>query len=124
MWNTILEHEELHNAKNDRLQIPQLDSLSEDGAKPKSVEGKLEFRNLCFSYPSRRGVQVLNNVSFSVAAGESVALVGQSGEWAASKISNTHQNSGSGKSTIFALLQRFYDLEPGCGEVECRLQPS
>lgn len=59
-------------------------------------EVSLEVRNLDFAY--RKDKQVLNNVSFSVAAGETVALVG---------------GSGSGKSTIANLLPRLYDSTDG-----------
>lgn len=63
-----------------------------------SIEGNLTFNNVCFSYPSRRDIQVLKNVSFSVDKGKQVAIVGP---------------SGSGKSTIASLIFRFYDPESG-----------
>jgi ABC-type multidrug transport system fused ATPase/permease subunit len=64
------------------------------------VKGRIEFRDVKFAYPERKG-QVLKGISFSVEPGQTVALVG---------------SSGSGKSTAFALLQRFYDLpEDGSG---------
>ena len=59
--------------------------------------GKLEFKNVCFSY-SANGEKVLNNISFCVNAGETVALVGR---------------SGSGKSTITNCLMRFYNHNSG-----------
>lgn len=58
--------------------------------------GKLEFDNVCFSYHPDR--QILKNVSFTVPAGSSVAIVGP---------------SGAGKSTIARLLFRFYDAKSG-----------
>nr|CDS33629.1 ATP binding cassette sub family B [Hymenolepis microstoma] len=60
--------------------------------------GKIEFKNVNFSYIPER--QVLKHVSFTVAPGKTVALVGQ---------------TGSGKSTIGRLLFRFY--EPTDGEI-------
>ncbi len=63
-----------------------------------NVEGSIEFNNVSFSYPSRKDFQVLENLNFSIAAGEKVALVGQ---------------SGSGKSTIINLMMRFYPLQHG-----------
>lgn len=63
-----------------------------------SIEGNLTFNNVCFSYPSRRDIQVLKDVSFSVDKGKQVAIVGP---------------SGSGKSTIASLIFRFYDPESG-----------
>ena len=58
---------------------------------------KLEFQEVSFCYPSRRKTS-LHNVGFTVNHGEMVALVGP---------------SGAGKTTIFELLQRFYDISNG-----------
>jgi ATP-binding cassette subfamily B protein len=58
----------------------------------------MDINNVSFSYPSRPGQVALEDVSFAVAAGETVAIVGP---------------SGAGKSTIFELLQRFYDPKQG-----------
>lgn len=62
------------------------------------IEGVLEFENVAFSYPSRKEIQVLKNISFQAKKGETIALVGP---------------SGSGKSTMAALILRFYDPESG-----------
>jgi ABC-type oligopeptide transport system ATPase subunit len=56
------------------------------------------FENVCFSYPSRPDVQVLAGVSFTVPTNSTAAFVG---------------SSGSGKSTVLALLERFYDVSDG-----------
>lgn len=64
------------------------------------ITGDIYFNQINFAY--RRGQPVLHNVSFAINAGETVALVG---------------HSGSGKSTLASLLPRFYDLEPGCGNI-------
>lgn len=61
-----------------------------------NLEGRIEFKNVSFSYPD--GTQALQNVSFVVEPGTSVALVGP---------------SGSGKSTIADLVLRFYDPSSG-----------
>jgi len=58
----------------------------------------LTFEGVSFIYPTRPGVEVLKDVSFAVAPGETVALVGP---------------SGAGKSTLFDLILRFYDPERG-----------
>jgi ABC-type multidrug transport system fused ATPase/permease subunit len=64
------------------------------------MEGSIEFVNVAFTYASRQDVEVLRGVSFLVPAGKQVALVG---------------SSGSGKSTIASLIQRFYI--PTAGEI-------
>jgi subfamily B ATP-binding cassette protein MsbA len=61
-----------------------------------SPKGQIEFEGVSFTYPD--GTQALSNVSFSLAPGESLALVGP---------------SGAGKSTIADLLLRFYDPTEG-----------
>uniref|UniRef100_A0A3Q2XXX6 ATP-binding cassette, sub-family B (MDR/TAP), member 4 n=2 Tax=Hippocampus comes TaxID=109280 RepID=A0A3Q2XXX6_HIPCM len=82
---------------------PSIDSYSESGFKPDSINGNIEFKNICFNYPSRPDVQVLNNMSLSVKSGQTIALVG---------------SSGCGKSTTIQLLQRFYDPQQGSVSVD------
>lgn len=60
------------------------------------VTGRVEYRNVCFSYDD--GIRVLDDISFSAEAGESIAIVGP---------------TGAGKSTIVNLLSRFYNPESG-----------
>ena len=67
---------------------------------PESIDGTVEFKNINFAYPSRLDVNVLDNISIKIKAGETIALVGP---------------SGAGKSTLFQLLMRFY--EPQDGEI-------
>ncbi|KAG0490076.1 hypothetical protein HPP92_006939 [Vanilla planifolia] len=64
------------------------------------VAGQVELRNVDFAYPARPEVLVLRNFSLSVPAGKTLALVG---------------SSGSGKSTVVSLIERFYD--PNSGQV-------
>jgi ATP-binding cassette subfamily B (MDR/TAP) protein 1 len=75
---------------------PLIDPRSSAGSRINSAElkGQIEFSNVNFGYASRSAHQVLTNVSFTVQPGQHVALVGE---------------TGSGKSTIVALLERFYD---------------
>ncbi|KAL6470866.1 hypothetical protein MHYP_G00195160 [Metynnis hypsauchen] len=77
-----------------------IDSSSKEGYKPDIVKGDIEFKNIYFSYPSRKDVKILQGMSLKVPCGKTIALVGA---------------SGCGKSTTIQLLQRFYD--PDAGEV-------
>ena len=70
---------------------------------PVPPRGEIAFRDVSFSYPLRQDARALDRVSFRVAPGERVALVGP---------------SGAGKTTIFALLLRFYDADRGKVEVD------
>ncbi|GFP90775.1 ABC transporter b family member 1 [Phtheirospermum japonicum] len=79
---------------------PRVDRNSESGLELESVTGHLELRCVDFSYPSRPGNKVLSNFSLVVPSGKTIALVG---------------SSGSGKSTVVSLIERFYD--PSSGQV-------
>ncbi|CAG8542549.1 14607_t:CDS:2, partial [Cetraspora pellucida] len=59
--------------------IPPIDSSSQDGEKPSNYEGRIQFKNVSFVYPSRPKVQTLDNVSLDIEPGTTVALVGTSG---------------------------------------------
>ncbi len=63
-----------------------------------SIQGNVRFENVSFSYPSRKDIQVLKQISLSVRSGESVAIVGP---------------SGAGKSTIAGMLLQFYHPQEG-----------
>ncbi|KAF9433626.1 Multidrug resistance protein 1 [Entomortierella beljakovae] len=74
--------------------VPTIDSSNPGGAKPETVHGHIVVRDVDFAYPSRPDVAILKKMNFEVKPGETVALVG---------------HSGSGKSTIVGLVERFYD---------------
>ncbi|CAD5229829.1 unnamed protein product [Bursaphelenchus okinawaensis] len=78
--------------------VPQIDSYSTEGATLPHPKGKLEFRNVKFSYPGRNRNTVLKGVSWVVQPGETVAIVGK---------------NGCGKSTSINLLTRIYDCTEG-----------
>lgn len=62
------------------------------------IRGDVTFKNVAFSYPSRKEIQVLKDVSFTANFGQKIAIVGP---------------SGAGKSTISSLLLRFYNIQSG-----------
>ena len=64
----------------------------------RDIDGTISFANVSFAYPQRPDLIILKNLSFSVKPGLKVALVGP---------------SGSGKSSVIALLQRFYEPQQG-----------
>lgn len=66
----------------------------------KDLNGDIEFKNVCFKYDSN---EVLDDISFKVKKGQTVALVGE---------------SGGGKTTICHLLPRFYNIDSGSIEID------
>ncbi|KAF1976608.1 multidrug resistance protein-like protein 1 [Bimuria novae-zelandiae CBS 107.79] len=76
----------------------EIDSLSNDGHIPEKCIGRVEIDGIHFTYPTRPDVAVLNNFSLTIPANSTTALVGA---------------SGSGKSTIVGLLERWYDSNEG-----------
>ncbi|RVW27851.1 putative multidrug resistance protein [Vitis vinifera] len=73
------------------------------GIKPEKLIGDIEFKEVDFFYPTRPKQMILMGVSLKVDAGKVVALVGQ---------------SGSGKSTVIRMIERFYDPSKGSIEVD------
>ncbi|XP_057764049.1 ABC transporter B family member 9-like isoform X2 [Salvia miltiorrhiza] len=62
------------------------------------IKGEIELKDVYFRYPARPEVQIFQGFSISIPSGKTAALVGQ---------------SGSGKSTVISLVERFYDPEAG-----------
>ena len=67
----------------------------------KDMKGKISFQNVVFSY--KEGETVINDISFNVNDGETIAIVGA---------------TGAGKSTIINLISRFYDINNGSIELD------
>jgi len=82
--------------------MPEIDSESKDGKTVNAEKGRghIRFENVHFRYPTRPGVRVLRGLTLEVQPGTYIALVGA---------------SGSGKSTVIQLIERFYD--PLAGEI-------
>jgi len=82
--------------------VPAIPSPREDNdvplEEPEQLDGRIEFRNVSFAYPSRPNSKVLKDFSLVIPKNTTAALVG---------------SSGAGKSTIVSLLQRFYDATSG-----------
>ena len=78
-------------------EIPEKINSAENQNFPK-IKGDVSFENVAFTYPSRKEIQVLKEVSFTALSGQKIAIVGP---------------SGAGKSTIASLLLRFYDTTGG-----------
>jgi ATP-binding cassette subfamily B protein len=74
--------------------------VNKEGNTRTRLQGEITLKDVQFSYPTRPDYQVFHRLNLKIAEGESVALVGR---------------SGSGKSTIAALIQRLYD--PKAGEI-------
>ena len=62
------------------------------------VKGKIEFKNICFSYPKKENLYILNNFNLILNSKETTAIIGE---------------SGIGKSTIINLIERIYDYKKG-----------
>ncbi|XP_044328364.1 putative multidrug resistance protein [Triticum aestivum] len=80
--------------------LPPLKEAGKKGATKDVVRGQIVFKDVHFMYPSRPDTRVLNGVNLTMSEGATIGLVG---------------GSGSGKSTVIALLQRFY--RPDSGEI-------
>lgn len=78
--------------------VPKIDPFSDRGLRLSKVMANVKFEQVSFNYPTRERVRVLNNLSFELTQGKTVAICGK---------------TGSGKSTIINLLLRFYDPTSG-----------
>lgn len=73
---------------------PQIDAYNTSGIVLKDMKGEIELKDVYFRYPARSEVQIFAGFSLHVPSGTTAALVG---------------HSGSGKSTVISLLERFYE---------------
>ena len=82
-----------------------INPFGESGEKPSEVVGNIDCENITFTYPMRPGVTVLENFNLRIPAGKVTALVGA---------------SGSGKSTIIGLIERWYSPVSGTVKLDGR----
>ncbi|KYD30950.1 hypothetical protein B4113_2800 [Geobacillus sp. B4113_201601] len=102
-WNTLLSA--LAGAER-VLEIFDLPKEEEDEGEAEEIDrlhGRIEFRDVVFSYDKQR--PALRGVNFSVSPGETVALIGP---------------TGAGKTTVLQLLARFYDPDAGAVVIDGR----
>ncbi|KAK8992619.1 hypothetical protein V6N11_048694 [Hibiscus sabdariffa] len=78
--------------------VPEIDPYNPEGRILQNVRGKIEFKGVTFGYPSRPDTTILSSLDLVIRSAKTLALVGA---------------SGGGKSTIFALTERFYDPNKG-----------
>ena len=86
------------NTLDTKSKISPFESENIDKKNIDKLNGKIEFKNVYFSYPTKKDQIVLKNISFTINPGQKVGLVGL---------------SGSGKSSIIQLIERFYDVNSG-----------
>ena len=79
-------------------EVPQIAAPQNPVALPQKLKGEIKFKDVTFKYPTRLSTSALGGVSFIAKPGEVTAIVGP---------------SGAGKTTLFALIQRFYDPTTG-----------
>jgi ATP-binding cassette, subfamily B (MDR/TAP), member 1 len=79
-------------------QEPKIDPVGSEGIKPKAVSGHIKFRGVSFAYPARPTIRVLSDLNLDFEARKTTAIVGA---------------SGSGKSTVVGLAERWYDRSEG-----------
>ncbi|PBK89179.1 multidrug resistance protein 1 [Armillaria gallica] len=85
--------------------VPDIDSADPSGEKPETIIGEVVLRDVHFNYPSRPDIPVMKGINLTFRAGKTTALVGA---------------SGSGKSTVISLIERFYDPSSGLVKLDGR----
>jgi ATP-binding cassette subfamily B protein len=99
VWGEVLQAAGAAERLMELLQTkPQIEPPANPVALPKPAHGAVRFERVTFEYPMRPGVSALKDFSLEIKPGETVALVGP---------------SGAGKTTVFQLLQRFFDPQAG-----------
>ena len=88
----------IYSILNTPSEINALEYANKDKIPVNELKGKIEFKDVTFSYPTKPNLKVLQNLSFVIPPGKRVAIIG---------------SSESGKSTIIKLINRFYEVYKG-----------
>ena len=93
-----LSFKSIYKTMNTPSEINAFEYFNKDKQFPNEFKGKIEFKNVTFAYPTKPKQKILKDLSLTINPGEQAALVGY---------------SGSGKSTIIQLIERYYDVNEG-----------
>lgn len=96
-WISSMVQEAEASQKRINEFLKEVPDIQNKEKNPTEISGNIEFKNVSFTYDDTN-IQALKNVSFSVNQGETLAILGK---------------TGSGKSTILALISRLYDIDQG-----------
>ena len=97
-YKVHIAYKYIYKILNTPSEINAFEYANKNKISAKELKGKIEFKNVTFSYPTKPSYYVLKNVSFIISPGERAAIVG---------------NMETGKSTIIELIERFYDVFKG-----------
>ncbi|WP_417370654.1 ABC transporter ATP-binding protein [Gelidibacter japonicus] len=96
-WVTSVVQQAEASQKRINEFLKQEPTIKSNATEPSHIEGTIEFNKVSFVYPDTN-IQALNNVSFKLDKGETMAIIGK---------------TGSGKSTVLDLIGRLYDVTSG-----------
>ena len=97
-YKVHMAYKYIYKILNTPSEINAFEYANKNKISAKELKGKIEFKNVTFSYPTKPSYYVLKNVSFIIPPGARAAIVG---------------NMETGKSTIIELIERFYDVFKG-----------
>ncbi len=104
VWGEVSQASGAAERLGELLEVePVIVSPADPVPMPNPPKGEIAFDDVSFAYPLRREAPALHDISFGIKPGERVAIVGP---------------SGAGKTTIFSLLLRFYDVDRGAVRVD------
>ena len=96
-WVTSMVQQAEASQKRINEFLQQEPEITNNNTSPITITGNIEFKDVCLTYDDT-GIKALNNVSFKINKGETLAIIGK---------------TGSGKSTILNLVSRLYDTTSG-----------